>query len=178
MPPDHEIPKVPPRHKRLRAKVTIQKGNGVPIRHPKTPVDPGARRNRLTDLFGVRRAAGAGVNRFLLAGVGRGQGLEDVLPGTPTGVNRSGIAKPGEGAAVTGESLALAIRCEGTAAVRTFLPVQTEPAQVQHGGGELRTGAASIEILVPQDQHAAGGPGALAGDPEGAGVAQVQVPGG
>ena len=46
------------------------------------------------------------------------------------------------------------------------------------GGDEFGAAAGSVEIVVAQEEFTAGGSGALGGDPEGAGVTEMQVSGG
>ena len=49
---------------------------------------------------------------------------------------------------------------------------------LEHGIHEIQPEALGVEVVVAQDQRAAGGARPLRGDPEGARVAQVQEPGG
>ena len=56
-----------------------------------------------------------------------------------------------------------------------LLPFQTEPVEIlPHSRDELWSAAGGIEVVIAQEQSARGGPGALLGGPEGAGVAKVQ----
>ena len=59
------------------------------------------------------------------------------------------------------------------------LPGEAEPAQVfEHGRDEIQPETHGVEILVAQDERAAGGAGALGGDPKRACMAEMQMPGG
>jgi hypothetical protein len=71
-------------------------------------------------------------------------------------------------------TLVLAIRSEGSAGIRSFLPSEAEPTQVfDHGVIKVRLGSIGIEIFVAQNQSSLGGERAQVRDPEGAGMAQV-----
>jgi hypothetical protein len=59
------------------------------------------------------------------------------------------------------------------------VPLKAKPLKVlNHGGYELRLGTAAVEIFVPKDKGATVGLCALLGNPESAGMSQVQEPGG
>ena len=60
--------------------------------------------------------------------------------------------------------------------LRSLVPVQAQPAQVlEHRCHEIETEAEGIEVVVAQKEIATGGAGALGGEPEGAGVAEVEM---
>ena len=55
-------------------------------------------------------------------------------------------------------------------------PGEAEPAEVfEHGGDEIEAEADGVEVVVAEEEFAVGGSGALGGEPEGAGVAEVEV---
>jgi hypothetical protein len=116
------------------------------------------------------------VNRFVVGCgrrtlVGRTEGVEDIAARAGAGKDGSGGMELGEGGAVKRETLALVDDGLG--------PREAEPTQVfEHGGDEIEAEADGVEIVVAQEQGAAGGAGAFGGDPESARVAEVEVAGG
>ena len=76
-------------------------------------------------------------------------------------------------------ALALDIRTVRPAAVGSFVPSQAEPAQVFDDRlPELGLAAVAIKVFHPQQQPAAGIPGALPRQPKRAGVPQMKKTGG
>ena len=76
-------------------------------------------------------------------------------------------------------ALALNVGCERPADVRSLLSDDPQPAQVLHHGlREVRTRALQIQVLVAEDEHPLVLLRAPVGGPEGAGVPQVEQPGG
>lgn len=71
------------------------------------------------------------------------------------------------------------VGAEGAADVGSFLPLDAEPTEIfDLGELEFRSDTGRIEVVVAKDEGALGRAGALGGDPEGAGVAEVEVAGG
>jgi hypothetical protein len=63
--------------------------------------------------------------------------------------------------------------------IRAFLPEQAEPSKVlERGDGELGPATVGVQVFGPVDQLALRGLRAGGGQREGAGVSEVQVPGG
>jgi len=107
--------------------------------------------------------------------MGRLQSAQDILARTGAGVNKPAGAQFLESCAVKFDTLTLVIRSERTTAVRAFLPLETEPAQIfEHRGNKLRFAAIPVEVFVAQDQTAVRGQGALLGNPESASMSKVQ----
>ena len=103
--------------------------------------------------------------------MGGGQCVEDIAARAGAGENEAGGVEGGEGGAVAGQPGALGD--DG------FAPRETEPAEVcEHGGDEIEAEAEGVEVVVAEDEVAAGGAGAFGGEPERAGVAEVEVAGG
>ena len=68
-------------------------------------------------------------------------------------------------------ALTLHVRSERTADVWSFIPIDSEPAEIFiHRSLELGTRAIRVEILVAEDQRAGGIASALIGNPEGPSV--------
>jgi hypothetical protein len=73
-------------------------------------------------------------------------------------------------------SLALHVWSERTADVGSFVPFDSEPAEIfMHRSLELGTRAIRVEIFVAKDQRSAATAGALIGSPKSAGVTEMQV---
>ena len=84
-----------------------------------------------------------------------------------------------EDAAVERAAGLLVVRIMWTADVGAFLPGEAEPAEVgEHGVDEIEAEAGGVEIVVAEDERTAGEAGAFGGDPEGACVPKMQIPGG
>ena len=97
--------------------------------------------------------------------------VEDVAPAAGAGKDEPGGVEPREGGAVAVAA--------GTLGDHRFLPGEAEPAQVlDHGRDEIEPEPDGVEVVAAQQQGPAGGLGAALGEPEGAGVSEVQVPGG
>jgi len=80
--------------------------------------------------------------------------------------------------AVEREACALVVRRVGAAEVGAFGPREAEPAEIfDHGGDVLWAAARAVEVVVAQEERAGGEACALGGDPEGACVPEVQIPG-
>ena len=123
-------------------------------------------------------ATRAWIDGFVLTGVGRLDGAEDVLAGTGAGIDVTSSAEVFEGGAIEVESFALRIRGEGAAAIGSFLPFEAEPAEVvEHGGDKLRPATRAIEVFVSEDQGAVLGASPFLRGPKGAGVAKVEEAG-
>ena len=120
------------------------------------------------------RAERRWVDGFVVGGGRRGgfvrgrDCIEDVAARARAGKDEAGGVEGGEGGAVAGHSGAL--RDDG------LTPIEAEPVEVrEHGGDEIQAKAESVEVVVAQEQVAAGGTGAFGGEPESAGVAEVEM---
>ena len=66
-----------------------------------------------------------------------------------------------------------------TSDVRTLVPSETEPVQIfEEAPDKFGADARAVEIVIAEDQGASGLACAGLGDPEGAGMAEVQITGG
>jgi hypothetical protein len=75
-------------------------------------------------------------------------------------------------------TLALGVRSERPAYVRTFVPIDAQPAQVFiHGVDEFRPGTLLVKIFVAKNELSSGGECAPVSDPEGTRVPEVKVSG-
>ena len=93
-------------------------------------------------------------------------GEGEVAAGAGAGVGEAGGEELLEGGEVEGEAVGLA---------EFGVPGEAEPEEIfAHGGGELGAGALGVEVFVAEIEGAVGGAGALVGDEEGAGVAEVE----
>ena len=171
--PDEEVTEVTAGDGRLRAEGGILKGENFAFGDAEAPVDVEVERRKRR--VGGRAELGR-VNRFIVgcgrgALVGRTEGVKDIAARAGAGKNRAGGMEAGEGGAVKRETLALIDDRLG--------PREAEPAEVfEHGGDEIEAEADGVEIVVAQEQGAAGGAGAFGGDPECARVAEMEVAGG
>ena len=102
--------------------------------------------------------------------VGRVGGEREVAAGAGAGIGEAGGEELLEGGEVEGQAVGLA---------ELGVPGEAEPEEVfAHGGGELGARALGIDVFVAEVERAVGGAGALVGDEEGAGVAEVEKAGG
>src|SRR5690606_13670920 len=172
--PDEEVAEVASGYGASRAGGAVVEGDGLAVGHAKAPVAGeagGVERGRR----GVGGRAKFGrVNRFVVerALVRRGDGGGfDFAARAVAGKDQSGGVQSGEGGAVGGQALALGDD--------RFLPDEPEPAKVlDEGGGEFRSAAGVVEIVVAQQQPTAGFGGASGRGQKSARVSQVQVTGG
>ena len=100
--------------------MTVDKGN-VPVRHAKPPERGALFGFRCAFLFG-KIAAGAGVDRVAVGGVGGVRGVFKIAARTPAGIDKALAAKPVENARIVFAARAL---------IRLLsVPRETEPAQI------------------------------------------------
>ncbi len=166
--PDEEVAEVAAGDGALRAEVEIVEDEFLVVGDAKPPIDRDEVAERCKWSVGGR-AEGFGVDGFVVE-VRGASGFEDVATGAGAGEDVAGDVEAGEGGAVEGETLTL--RNEGT------VPVETEPAEVfLERGDEFGAATGGVEVVVAKKECAVGGAGALVGEPEGAGVAQVKVAG-
>ena len=109
----------------------------------------------------------------------RADGLEDIAAGTRAGKDQAGGVELLECGSVMGAPAALVVGRIGAADVGAFRPGEAEPAQVlEHRVDEIEAEADRVEVVIAQDERAAGLAGAFRGDPERARMAEVEVAGG
>ena len=122
-------------------------------------------------------AAGAGIEGFAVVGrMGCPGRRTDVFSRAGAGVDAIAFAQPIERGAVMVHALALVVRSEGPAAVRSFLPIESEPSQIlDHGVDICEPETHGVEVFIAQYQDSCIGMRALPGDPECARVADVQI---
>src|ERR1700722_3622041 len=171
--PDQEIAEVSSRDKSLRAAAAVFKLEHLIVCHEKTPVW----RTRTDALCGPGgRPAGAGINRFFLPGMRSLQRAQDILSRANARVNLTSAPQFFKARAVKIHALALRVRRIRPAAVRSFLPAKTEPAQILHHRlHEWRSRTTWIKVLIAQDQNAAGRFGPLLVCPKCPGVSEMQI---
>src|SRR5690606_32800439 len=106
----------------------------------------------------------------------RAGGRENLAAGAATGVEPTAPGERLESIAIEILPLRLQVGRGGAADVGTLIPVEAHPAQIsQLSFVVLRTHPATIEILHPQDEAAAGAPRLKPGEQRRARVAEVQV---
>ncbi len=165
-PPDEEIAEVAAGDGALRAEMVIVEDEFFVVGNTEAPVGRDA-----IGQWGKRsvagRAKGIGIDGFVVKMRGAGS-FGDVAAGSRARENETGGVEAGEGGAV--EQDALALRDDGA------VPGQAEPVQIfLEGGDEFRATAGGVEIVVAEEERAAGLAGALMSDPERACVAKVKV---
>lgn len=107
------------------------------------------------------------------------QSTQDILPGASAGIDGAEVTKVIEMLSIEVDAGALIVRGEGPANVRAFVPREAEPFQILNEAvDKFRADAGAIEVFVAQNEVASGGTGAFLGDPESAGVAEMEVAGG
>src|SRR5215467_1763611 len=98
----------------------------------------------------------------------RGQGALQVFARAGAGIDKAAVAQPAPGFQIKIAPTALVVWAEGAADVWTFVPVEPQPAQiVEHCSNKFLPAALEVEILIAEDELAAGGPGSPPGRPEG-----------
>ena len=106
-------------------------------------------------------------------------GFEDVAAGAVARIDEAGGVEFFEDGAVERAAGLLVVGRVRAADVGAFLPGEAEPAEVgEHGVDEIEAEAGGVEVVVAEDERAVGEAGAFGGDPEGAGVPKMQIPGG
>jgi hypothetical protein len=124
-------------------------------------------------------SAMAGVNRFLIFGMGRARRVEQIAPGALARVNPPARAQAFEPVEMPSSSLALQIGSKRAATIRAFLPLKPKPAEIFYQGVvELRSASGSVNILHPQYETSPGLAGTFLGNPEGPRMPKVEKPGG
>ena len=103
----------------------------------------------------------------------------DVLARAGAGIDVAGGAELVQGVEMKLATFGLIVGSERAAAIRAFLPVETEPFEVFiHGRVKFRAATGDVEVFVAQDKDAVLSACALLGDPERARVAEMQIAGG
>lgn len=171
--PDEKVAEVAAGGGGLGAEGGVLEREGFAAGDAEAPVDGEVERRERR--IGGRAELGR-VNRFVVgcgcrAFVGCTKGIEDIAARAVAGENSAGGVEAGEGGAVKREPRALVDDGLG--------PREAKPTQVfEHGGDEIETEADGVEVVVAQEQGAAGGAGALGGEPKRARMAEVEVAGG
>jgi hypothetical protein len=97
-----------------------------------------------------------------------GDRFEDIPARARAGEDEAGGVEFFESGAVGGQA--------GTLRDDGITPREAEPAEVlDHGSDEIEAETNGVEIVVPKQEFAAGGAGAFGSEPEGAGVAEMEV---
>jgi len=167
--PDEEIAEIATGDGALGTEVGVDEDELLVVGNAETPVGG--------DAIGERRKRGVGrraerfwINRFVVE-VRSAGGLGDVAARAGAWEDEAGGVEAGEGGAV--KEKALALGDDGA------VPSQAEPGQVfLKSGDEFGTATGGVEVVVAQEERAAGGSGALVSEPERARVAEVKVAGG
>ena len=144
--------------------ISIPKGNRLPVRHAKPPIQAG----RGGEGFCFLRIASpmTRVNWFFAM---RGEGGY-FLPRMMTGVEKAGIAEALPGFEIMGAALTLKKRLP--------VPIEAQPFQVLHGGGgELGLAPVGVEVLDAEEDFASGVASAAVSGREGRGMADVEKSG-
>lgn len=171
--PDEKVAEVVSGGGGLGAEAVVDEGERFAVGDAEAPVD--------VEVEGRKRGVGGRaelgrVNGFVVGRGGGGfvrgaEGFEDIAAGAGAGEDPAGGVEAGEGAAVEREAVALADDRLG--------PGEAKPVEVlEHGGDEIEAEADGVEVVVAQEERAAGGAGALGGEPERARVAEVEMAGG
>lgn len=171
VPPHDEIAEIFSRYKLLWAEMAVNEGDGFAVGNAKTE----GGRFVIFDLRFLMGTARAGIDEFIIDGVGGGGGGLQVFAGAVARVNETALQKFLEGGAVKSHSLALVVRRKWAAEIGSFLPIEAEPTQVfEHGGDEFRLATRDVEVFVAQHQNSIAFPGALLGRPESPRMPEVQ----
>jgi len=173
--PDEEVAEVGGGGEGLRAGVEVGEGDGRVVGGAEAVIRIG-RTAGVQEIWDWASWAAAVVVEGLVIGLGCGVfvrrvgGEREVTAGAGAGVGETGGEELLEGGEVEGEASGL---------TQLGVPGEAEPVEVlAHGGGELGARALGIEVFVAEVKGAVGDAGALVGDEEGAGVAEVEKAGG
>src|SRR5207247_10730757 len=111
--------------------------------------------------------------------VRRAERVENIFARTSAGIDKAAGFQLFQGSPIKVEPLALSVRTDCAAAVGSFLPLKTEPAQVfSHRRDKFFLAARAVEVFVAQHERAADFLGALLGNPKSARVTEMQITGG
>ena len=170
--PDHKIAKVFSRDEFLLATIPVGEGNNFAIRHAKTPAEFPAPDFRLSIM-----PAGAGINRLVIVvRVRRTRGNLDIFARASAGIDEISGAQFLQRGAVKIHPFTLVVWRKRAANIRPFAPLKTKPVQIcEHRIHKLHLETRGVQILVPQNQDAATGAGALLRRPECSRVTEVQI---
>jgi hypothetical protein len=106
-------------------------------------------------------------------------GSGDVFAGASAGVDETSGAQFLQRGTIMPHALALRVRADRSAAIRSLLPLEAKPAQVlNHRPDKLRLAPDAVKVFVPQDKRAAVAARPLLGLPECPRVAEVEEAGG
>src|SRR5206468_3065864 len=119
---------------------------------------------------------GSRVDGFFFGSVGRAERVENIFARAGARVNAFAGLQFLQGGPVKIKPLALSVWTECAAAVGSFLPLKTEPAQVfSHRRDKFFLAARAVEVFVAQHERAADFLRALLGNPKSARVTEVQI---
>ena len=164
--PHNEVPKIPPRNHPLLLQPQIRKANLLPLRHPKPPIHS-ARFNPCSDArlggpaqakpsrpgHNIRRPARPRIHRLIIQTIRRPRRLGHIPPRAGARINHPRIPQPLPPLQIVLPPLALGIRTNGPAAVRSLHPRNAQPAQIlEYRLHELRTTPLRIQILIAKNQ--------------------------
>jgi len=103
------------------------------------------------------------------------QCAQDILARTDARIDEARGPQLFEGFAIQRKTLTLGIRRVWAADIGAFLPLKAKPFEVlNHRSYEFSFGAAAVEIFVAKDKRATSDLRTLLGNPECAGMSQVQ----
>ena len=109
--------------------------------------------------------------------MGRLRGAQNIFARAGARINEAGRAQLFKCLPVEMRAPGLSIRRKRPPVIRSFLPLESEPAKVlEHRQREFRLAAIRIQILISQNERAAALLGASLGRPKCAGVPEVQKP--
>jgi cytokinin riboside 5'-monophosphate phosphoribohydrolase len=175
LPPDEEVAEVSTRHGGLLTERLVDEIDRFAVGHPEAPV--------LADGPDQRRQGGVG-GGSPFAGIERLVGFPTVRTFMRGARGRGDIAaRPGariDHALVMQALQCLPIQREAfTLRNHWFGPVQAEPTQiVSHRLDVLGAAARAVEVVISEEERAAGMACAFSRDPEGAGMSEVEETGG
>ena len=171
MPPNDKIAKIFSGGEFLFATISVRERNRFAVRNAKAPTE------FTIDDFGFTiLTASARINRLVTFRVRSGRGLLDVFARTSAGINEISGAQFFQRGAKKIHPLALIVRREFSANIRSFAPLKSKPAQVfEHRRNKFHFEARGVQIFVPQNQFAAVRPRAFLRDPECPRVAEMHI---
>src|SRR5271169_1211649 len=159
----------------MSSQVQIYEVHFFAIRNAEAPVDS----CRFGEGGGIAAmAATSWVDGLIVPIVGGAGCLREVFARAGAGINGSSVAQFSPRFEVVGPALALHIGTVVPAAIWAFGPADAEPLEVfDHRACELCSRALRIEIFVAENQGAPVVERTLVGDPESAGVSDVEKTG-
>lgn len=175
--PDDEVTEVTPRDQPLWSEAQVIEANLLTVPDAKAPVNPGGRvRCRRWHRL---RAAGGGVQRFIVPLVRCASSQRNIPARARARINCTQVKQLLPSLQIPATSLALNVRPEWTSPVRSFVPLDAEPAHIlDHRLRVIEPAALRVQVFVAKNESPALFFRPPCCNPEGARMSDMQQPSG